>query len=77
VSGARNPLCSCHKSGAYRTRGEAEDALRRVLDAPPNPVDPRPYKPVAVVRCAAGVWHLTTNAGKRWKAGKPRRRRAR
>jgi hypothetical protein len=79
VSGKRNLMCSCHKSGAYSSRRQAEEALRRVQDAPFDPDDPRPYRPTSVVRCVrvSGVWHLTSNSGKLWKSGKPRRRRAR
>lgn len=76
MSAARNELCACHKSGAWRTKSAAEEALERVQALPPNPDDPRWYKPVDVQRCAAGIWHLTAKPGKSWRSGKkPRRKR--
>lgn len=63
---ASNPLCKCHKSGAWRTREDAEAALIRIQADP----EPRMYTPTHVTSCARGVWHLTSKQQKRWRSGK-------
>jgi hypothetical protein len=51
-----NDLCGCRKSGAYRTRQEADRALERILANPRTGDYPR-----AVHVCDEGIFHLTKN----------------
>lgn len=75
MSTASNPLCKCKKSGAWSSKRAAEAALQRILDAPEDLG--RGYRPIAVERCTARIWHLTSKDGKRWKHGRRGRRRGR
>lgn len=72
MSPARNDLCSCRKTGAWRTREAAVAARDRILAT-----SDRWQLPTGVERCPAGVWHLTSKLTKRWAKGKLSRRRAR
>lgn len=68
---ASNPLCPCHKSGAWRTYQEATTVLGRIMQQPPKE---RMYQPTRVTQCPHGIYHLTSKPAKVWAKGKKKHR---